>query len=162
MKLHVAFAAALALPSLGIAPLDAFAQSAPAAAPPAAVAPSVKPQALGGMPREQVDRIEAHITALHKQLRITPAQQAQWDQFAQVMRENARAMNQTFDERAARLASMNAADNMQSYAQMTEQHAQDVQKLAQAFQALYGTFSDEQKKNADSVFRVRAEHHAHG
>ena len=52
---------------------------------------------------------------------------------------------------------MNAAENMQSYAQIAELHAQDTQKLAAAFQTLYGSMSDAQKKNADTVFRARSE-----
>jgi hypothetical protein len=42
------------------------------------------------------ERVENHIKQLHAQLRITPAEQPQWDQFAQVMRDNARDMDQAF------------------------------------------------------------------
>jgi hypothetical protein len=35
-----------------------------------------------------------------------------------------------------------------------------MQKLTAAFQTLYNGLSDEQKKNADDVFRVRGEQHA--
>ena len=35
------------------------------------------------------ERVENHIKQLHAQLHITPAEQSQWDQFAQVMRDNA-------------------------------------------------------------------------
>ncbi len=41
-------------------------------------------------------RVEEHIKELHSQLRITPAENPQWDQFAAVMRENARDMDQVF------------------------------------------------------------------
>ena len=36
-------------------------------------------------------RVEEHIKELRAQLQITPAEQPQWEQFANVMRENARA-----------------------------------------------------------------------
>jgi protein CpxP len=108
------------------------------------------------------ERVEQHITRLHAQLNITPAQQAQWDQFAQVMRDNAKNMNQRFEERGTGFASMNAAENMQSYAKLAQQHAQDMQELATAFQALYASMSDDQKRNADAVFRTRGGHPAHG
>jgi protein CpxP len=36
------------------------------------------------------ERVERRIKELHTQLRITPAEEPQWNQFAQVMRENAR------------------------------------------------------------------------
>jgi hypothetical protein len=51
--------------------------------------------------------------------------------------------------------------NMQFYADVSAQHAQDVQKLAAAFQTLYASFSDERKKTADEVFRHSAEHGHH-
>ena len=44
---------------------------------------------------------------------------------------------------------MNAVESMQSYATLAELHAQDVQKLTAAFQTLYGSLSDAQKKAAD-------------
>ena len=107
------------------------------------------------------DQVEQRITRLHSQLHITPGQQAQWDQFAQVMRENAANMDKTLEQRSTGFATLNAADNMESYAQIAQQHAQDTQKLATAFQALYGSFSDDQKKNADTVFRARGDHPPH-
>ena len=48
---------------------------------------------------------------------------------------------------------MTAVDNMQSYAQIEQQRAQDVQKLVPAFQTLYSSLSDQQKKTADEMFR---------
>jgi glycine/serine hydroxymethyltransferase len=108
------------------------------------------------------DAVEQHITQLHTQLKITAAEQPLWDQFAQVMRDNARDMSQAFDQRGTKLASLNAAENMQSYAQLAQQHAQDLQKLAGAFQTLYAAMPDDQKALADRVFRTRpASHSAH-
>jgi hypothetical protein len=54
------------------------------------------------------ERVEKHIKQLHAQLHITPAEQPQWDQFAQVMRENARDMDQAFMRRAQQYPTMNA------------------------------------------------------
>jgi hypothetical protein len=42
---------------------------------------------------------------------------------------------------------------MQSYAQIEQQRAQDVQKLVPAFQTLYSSLSDQQKSTADLIFR---------
>jgi len=53
---------------------------------------------------------------------------------------------------------MTATENMQSYADVSMAHAQDVEKLVPAFQALYGTMSDSQKRMADQVFRDDANH----
>ena len=50
---------------------------------------------------------------------------------------------------------MTAAANMQSYAQVAKDHAQDMQKLVPVFQALYDTMSDNQKRTADQVLLQR-------
>ncbi len=107
--------------------------------------------------------IEQRITDLHAKLQISPAQQPQWDQFAQVMRDNAKSMDQEFPGPGLRRSTaMNAAENMKSYALISAQHAQDMQKLVPAFGALYGTMSDSQKHMADQVFRDNADHARHG
>jgi hypothetical protein len=59
------------------------------------------------------ERVEHRITELHAQLGITPAERQQWDQFAEVMRENARDMDQVVMQRAQQAQSMNA---LQEYA----------------------------------------------
>ena len=102
--------------------------------------------------------VERRIADLHSRLHITPQQSQQWDQFAQVMRDNAHEMDQIYQARAEKLGSMTAVDNMQSYAQIEQQRAQDVQKLVPAFQTLYVSLSDQQKKAADEMFRTRAQH----
>jgi hypothetical protein len=105
--------------------------------------------------------VEQRITELHKQLRITPAQDAQWQQFAQVMRDNARNMDQLMEQRASKVSTMTAPEDLQFYADVSAQHAQDIQKLTVAFQTLYTSFPDDQKKTADVVFRQSAEHGRH-
>ena len=99
---------------------------------------------------------EQRITDLHQRLNITAKQQTSWDKFARVMRENARSMDQAFQRRVQMMPGMTATENMQSYAQIATEHAQDMQKLVPAFQALYATMSDSQKRTADQVFRVDA------
>jgi len=106
------------------------------------------------------ERVEQRIKELHAQLRITAAEHPQWDQFAQVMRENARDMDEAWAQRIDHFRTMNALQNMQSYEQIAEQHAQHLQKLLPAFQNLYNAMPDQQKQLADQVFRVRAEKRA--
>ena len=69
------------------------------------------------------------------------------------MRDNAKEMDQSYQQRAEKLGSMSAVDNMQSYAQIEQVRAQDMQKLVPAFQTLYSSLSDQQKKTADAMFR---------
>jgi len=149
----VAFASSLLLAAVAL-PAAAFAQNQTPVGDPT--------MAHKANPVSAAERVDQHIAELHKELRITPAQQAQWDQFAQVMRDNAKDMDDALQQRVSGFASMNAVENLQSYAQIAQQHAQDTQKLATAFQALYGDLSDAQKKNADTVFRAHGDHPTHG
>ena len=68
-------------------------------------------------------------------------------------------MDQAFLQRAQQFPTMDAVQNMQSYEQIAEQHAQRVQKLVPAFQKLYDAMPDQQKRLADQVFRANAEKH---
>ncbi|HUC19679.1 MAG TPA: Spy/CpxP family protein refolding chaperone [Acetobacteraceae bacterium] len=107
---------------------------------------------------------QQYIDQLHATLQITPAQQPQWDRFAQAMTGNAESMHQAFAQRGAALGTMNAAQNMQSYAELAALHARNMQTLANAFQALYATMTPEQQRNADAVFRTGGApvgHHHH-
>ena len=148
--------------------LPAAALAQPRQAPASPPAEATKPAAGQSSPsaghpvsdRNATERVEQRIKELHAQLRITADERPQWDQFAQVMRENARDMDQAWLQRAGRYQSMNAVQNMQSYEQIAEEHAQHVQKLVPAFQNLYNAMPDQQKQLADQVFRAKFEKHA--
>ena len=155
----LAVAAVLALPGAVLAQSQAPASPSPGMEKPAA-APS---SPLAGHPvagKTAQERVEQRIKELYSQLRITPAERPQWDQFAQVMRDNARDMDQAWLQRVNHVESMNAVQNMQSYEQLAEQHAQHVQKLVLAFQNLYTVMSEQQKQLADQVFRANAQKQA--
>jgi len=155
-------AAPIAIAALLCAPA-AMAQSQSAAAqgttppPPAAEASPMAGHPVAGKNAEE--RVEGRIKELHAQLRITPAEEPQWNEFAQVMRENARDMDQAFLQRAQQFPTMDAVQNMQSYEQIAEEHAKRVQKLVPAFQKLYDAMPDQQKRLADQVLRANAEKH---
>jgi protein CpxP len=140
---HFASAAIIALLALSAAALAQPTQSPAPAAPPAAASPPMTSQPVPGKSMEE--RVENHIKQLHAQLQITPAEQPQWDQFAQVMRENARDMDQAFMQRAQQYPTMNAMQNMQSYEQMAEAHARHLQKLVPAFDNLYNAMPSSRK-----------------
>jgi len=148
---------ALTVAALLAAPAAALAQSAqaPGQAPaaPALSAPGAGKAAPGGA----VARVEQHIKELRAQLKITPAQEGQWQQFAQIMRDNAREMDQAVMQRAQQFSSMTAVEDMESYEKIAEAHVQHLQKLLPAFSNLYAAMTPEQKQRADEVFRSRAE-----
>jgi len=153
---------------LAAVPLPVLAQPAPPSlgatqpfAPTAMPAPSPAPatsQSRGlAQTQSQVQMAtEQRISGLQSQLAITPAQMPQWSAFAQVMRENAQTTDALFRERAAGVQTMNAAANMQSYAQLSRAYGDGNEKLSVAFQALYAILSDQQKQAADTLFRQQA------
>lgn len=98
------------------------------------------------------ERVDAQITRLHRELKITSAQDTQWNTFAQVMRDNAQKMDGLYAQSMQGAADRNAVQDMQSYAALSKAHADSVQALVDPFQALYASMSDSQKKTADAVF----------
>ena len=154
----VAIAGLLSLPAAAMAqPRQTAAVQGAVSPPPAAAASPLAGHPVPGKNAEE--RVEGRIKELHAQLRITPAEEPQWNEFAQVMRENAREMDQAFMQRAQQYPTMNAVENMQSYEQISEEHAQRVQRLVPTFQKLYDAMPDQQKRLADQVFRANAEKH---
>ena len=121
---------------------------AQAASPEAMAAPAPEPAGIAA--------VEARITDLHKKLKITDAQKPQWDNLTQVMRDNAQAMVDLQKQRAANAKSLNAVDVVKSYGSVIEAHDAGMKKFIPAFEALYNSMSDAQKKIADSLFRNRA------
>jgi hypothetical protein len=102
------------------------------------------------------NQVEAHIKDLHKKLHITAAQDPQWNDLAQVMRDNAKAMVDLQERRAAATQSMSAVDVVKSYGSVIEAHAAGMKKFIPAFEALYNSMSDAQKQTADALFQSRA------
>jgi periplasmic protein CpxP/Spy len=101
------------------------------------------------------DPVEARIRELHNKLHIKGAQQTQWDNLVAVMRGNAKAMMDLQRQRSEDVKSMTAVDAVKSYAAVIEAHETGMGKFVPAFQALYESMSDSQKKIADSMFRQR-------
>lgn len=147
--------------TLLVAPSGTFAQGQPGPAnPPGAGGPGAAPPAAAdtATPGRRESLLERHIRTLHARLKITPEQEGTWGQFTAVMRENARNADQANAERRDRLGqNLSAIDNLQSYAALALAHAQGVQRLVPAFQAVYNSFSPEQRTLADQLFRNRSE-----
>jgi hypothetical protein len=117
-------------------------------APPAGAPPALSPAA-----RAAVDE---RIAQLKTQLGITAAQEPLWSAFAEAMRDNAAATDALFTERAATVANMSAVENMHSYAKVTRAYADNTERLASAFDSLYASLSETQKRAADTLFREPA------
>jgi len=132
----------------------AEAQTRPAAGS-AEVAPQTAPSHHG---KEGIDALIQH---LHDSLKITPQQEPQWQNVANVMRENAETLNNLVKERSERAKTANALDDLKSYAKISEAHTAATKRLIPAFQALYDSMSPEQKQTADAEFRDHFREHHH-
>jgi len=99
------------------------------------------------------DRVEMRIKDMHARLKITQAQEDQWAKVAEVMRDNARSMDALTKARHENAKTMTAVDDLRSYGEITDAHAEGIKRLTPVFAALYDEMSDAQKKEADTLFR---------
>jgi hypothetical protein len=104
--------------------------------------------------------VDTRINSLHARLQITTQQEPLWQPVAQVMRDNASTMDSLRQSRTTNANSMNAIDDLKSYGQVIDAHADGIKKLTSAFEALYNSMSDTQKHNADLIFRSDTHHAA--
>ena len=160
-----ALLATTALASPSSAASDDLAQAAMAVTPPAHVilAQATSPQAptaTGQAPgpatapkASRTDRVEARITDLHAKLGITPEQEELWKNVAQVMLDNSKTMETLTKARSENAKTMTAVDDLKSYGEITEAHADGIKRFTPVFEALYNKMSDDQRKNADTIFR---------
>lgn len=103
-------------------------------------------------PEQRAQRVETRIKTLHDKLRITPEQEARWNDVAQTMRDNQAAVSSLIEARRQNAQGMNAIDDLRSYQAITQAHADGMNRMIGAFQALYDEMPAEQKKVADDVF----------
>lgn len=141
-----ALAAVVILGGAALAPPAVSAQTAPPAANSSAAANST---AAGNSP------VEARIKSLHDQLKITSAEEPQWNAVAQAMRDNAKNAGALIADRAKKTKSMTAIEDLHSYRAILQAHLDGIDKLTTAFEALYASMPDTQKKIADTVFSRR-------
>src|SRR5580692_5450675 len=148
--LALAAAAALGIGLSAWSPLAQAQSSSPTAPPPAATsaapmtpAPSsaAKPSASSSTTAQTVKprsdaQVEARITQLHRQLKITKDQESDWNALAQDMRDNAHDMTTLIDERngAAKSKPMNAVDNLKNYEKIADAHADGLKKIVPDFE----------------------------
>ena len=103
--------------------------------------------------KRAAERIESHIADLHRRLAITPAQEPLWAVFADVMRENGKAVEQSYRSSQAHSAPLSAVEDMRNYAAVTRLHADNVQRLLPPFERLYDAMSPDQRKVTDQTFQ---------
>ena len=106
--------------------------------------------------------IDGRIAYLKAELKITSAQEPQFDRVAQAMREDAAARDQAMQKmRGNRDQPRNAVERLEARQQFAAERAQQSQRFLDAFKPLYASLSDDQKKAADEMLN-RHGHHGHG
>jgi hypothetical protein len=135
--------AALLGSTILVAPLTAaLAQSAAAPTPATASATETKG-----------DTVEQRITKLHASLKITSAEESQWNGVAQAMRENAANMGKLVAaDRTNPPQNMTAVEDLTTYRKFAQAHVDGLKNLTSAFSTLYDAMPAAQKKVADAVF----------
>lgn len=101
----------------------------------------------------QEDRVEWRIRDMHAKFKITAAQESQWAKIVQVMRDDAKIMDTLTQARVNHAKDMTAVDDLKSYGEIAEAHANGIMKMTPLFADLYASMSDAQKKEADTFFR---------
>ena len=84
---------------------------------------------------------------------ITPEQEEAWNGVAQVMRDDAKTMEALIKARTEKASTMTAIDDLKSYGEIAQAHADGIKNFTSVFEPLYTGMSDAQKKNADTFFR---------
>jgi hypothetical protein len=100
-----------------------------------------------------LDQMAQQIKYLHGRLRITPQQEPLWASLAQVMRDNETALTPLLKERFQATQRGNAIEMLGAGEKLDAAQLDGLRKFIAAFQALYDSMSDGQKKIADYVFR---------
>jgi periplasmic protein CpxP/Spy len=137
--------AAAAFLAAGTMTPPAYAQTATHAKPTAAkAATSMRPES-----------VDQRIAQLRRELKITAAQEQDWQAVAQVMKSNADTMQNLVQQTRSEgpRSQRNALEDLQNYQKFAQAHADGLQKLTSAFATLYNSMTPEQKANADKVFR---------
>jgi hypothetical protein len=127
----------------------------PALAGAQAASPSTASSTAAATAKPAARSVEARIKSLHDQLKITSAEEPQWDAVAQAMRDSANNTATLIADRNKKAKSMTAIDDLHSYRAILQSHLDGIDKLTSAFQTLYASMPDAQKKNADAVFSRR-------
>jgi Spy/CpxP family protein refolding chaperone len=158
IRLRTPFLAAALFTSvaaIGLAP--ALAQTAPAPANSTAAPSEARHRVMERMMPGQF--VDGRIGFLKAQLKITPAQEAQWQQVEAAMRENAKTLDQTIATARQNRGNMDAVQRLELREQFARVRVDNDARLLAAFKPLYASLSPEQQQMANQV--VGAHHHWH-
>lgn len=108
------------------------------------------------------ERIEARLAYLKTALKITGAQQPQWDAFADVLRKQAGSMESRMQAWHAKTSGqrerVTAIDRLERRQAMLATASQSLQEVLAAAKPLYAALTPEQQQIADQLLARRARH----
>ena len=133
------------------------------------VAPAAQPQAQQGTRHhdgkraftQPSERVEARLAYIRSALKITDAQQAQWNAFAETLRNQARAADQRMQEFRAQREQGATRERPNAIARLEreqQRHAESATRINERLavqRPLYAALSTEQKAIADEVLAPR-------
>lgn len=106
------------------------------------------------------ERVEGHIAFLKTELKITGAQEAQWQKVAQAMRQSAERLKAVRDARSAEADKPTTSlERFKARQQFAEARAESARAFVAAYEPLYNAMSEEQRKAADALFAPRHQRH---
>jgi periplasmic protein CpxP/Spy len=111
--------------------------------------------------RSPSERVEARLANIQNALQITPAQQAQWESFANVLRKHARAMDERIQQFRAQAGqgtarpNVSAIERLERMQRMTADRYNRLGEVIAAAKPLYDVLSPEQKQAADQLLARR-------
>jgi hypothetical protein len=104
--------------------------------------------ALGGT----IQNVEGHITFLKAEIKITDAQEKPWDQFADALRTNAKALSAVSSEMMSGAAKkMPPVARLEQQEKMLTLQLDALKRSRAALEGLNAVLSDEQKKQLDEL-----------
>ena len=103
--------------------------------------------------------VEGRIAFLKAQLKIAPAQEAEWQRVKAAMRENAKMLDQTITTERQNRSNMGAVQRLELREQFAKVRLDNDARLLAAFKPLYASPSPEQQQMANQL--VGAHYHRH-
>jgi Spy/CpxP family protein refolding chaperone len=100
--------------------------------------------------------VDGRIAFLKAELKITPEQEAQWQQLAAAMRQNAGALDQAISSTRQQRGTMDAVQRLTAREQFDQVRAANDARLLAAFKPLYASLSSDQQQIANQLV---APHH---
>jgi protein CpxP len=158
MRLRTPFLAAALFTSVAVVGLmPALAQSTPAPTNSGAAQSEVRHHALQRMLPGQL--VDGRIAFLKAELKITPAQETQWQHVAGAMHENANSLDQAIKTARQDRGSMDAVQRLALREQFAKVRAENDARLLAAFKPLYASLSPEQQQVANQLVAPHHERH---